>query len=269
MKLIGFLIHFQLAILLMGSSICSATDFPYRKFYPDVPVLDLTDARIAYENGSTVFVDIRSDMEFETIHIKNAVNIDFSMLNYIADLEKLGQSNPGKQIIVYDNGINSVKSYIAVQDATDGGMTNISSYDGGIQAWAETYPQDILLMGSQLKDPATELIPYSKYVEILLDFDTFKQKIAESPHAKVIDARDPKQRTDKIVGLEKALPIPLDKLIHNIINAGRMKNDQLFIFDQVGGQVRWLMYYLEKEGYSNYYFLKGGATAVINEQKYR
>ena len=48
-----------------------------------------------------------------------------------------------------------------------------------------------------------------------------------------------------------------------------MKDKQLVIFDQVGKQVLWLMYYLEDKGYKNYYFLKGGATSVLKEQKYR
>jgi len=48
-----------------------------------------------------------------------------------------------------------------------------------------------------------------------------------------------------------------------------MKDKQLVIFDQVGKQVLWLMYYLEDKGYKNYYFLKGGATSVLKKQKYR
>lgn len=41
------------------------------------------------------------------------------------------------------------------------------------------------------------------------------------------------------------------------------------IFDQVGKQVRWLMYYLVNSGYTNYFFLDGGATAILKEQEYR
>lgn len=264
-----FLLHSFLSILFLANSYAQENDFPYREFYPDVPILELEAAKKAYEKNEAVFVDIRSSMEFEAIHIKKAVAVDFSMLKYLDELQQVWKNNPGRKIIVYDNGISSVKSYICVQDAMDSGIKDIYAYDGGIQAWAEKYPQDILLLGEQLEDPAAQLIPYEKFLEILLDFDTFKQKIAASPNAKIIDARDPKQRVEKIEGLEKALPIPLNKFIQNIINKERMKEDQLFIFDQVGGQVRWLMYYLEKHNYENYYFLEGGATAVLNEQKYR
>ena len=72
-----------------------------------------------------------------------------------------------------------------------------------------------------------------------------------------------------VPGFEKALPIPLNKLIKNIINKERKKDKQLLIFDQVGKQVRWVMYHLEDKGYKDYYFLSGGATEVLKEQKYR
>ena len=41
------------------------------------------------------------------------------------------------------------------------------------------------------------------------------------------------------------------------------------VVDQVGKQVRWLMYHLEDKGYKDYAFLKGGATAVLKDQRYR
>ena len=70
-------------------------------------------------------------------------------------------------------------------------------------------------------------------------------------------------------GFENALPIPLDKLVKNVIKKGNLKNKQLLIFDQVGKQVRWLMYHLVDQGYDDFYFLEGGATSVLKVQEYR
>jgi len=251
------------------SSICYAENFPYREHYPDVPIIELVDVRNGYEKGEVLLVDARTKMEFDTIHPQDAIHVDFSNQQFLSDLLLLRKNNPGKKIVVYDNGITCLKCYIAVQDAMDEELENIYAFDGGVQAWAEAYPEDTLLMGKQIKDGDKELIPYEEFLKISLDFDTFKQKIADSPNAKLIDARDPMQRTKKISDFKNALPIPLDKLIRNVINRGNMKNDQLFIFDQVGRQVRWLMYYLEQHGYNNYYFLNGGATSVLKEQQYR
>lgn len=260
---------FYFSALFAMSSFCHAGEFPYRQDYPEVPIVELADVRSGFEKGEIIFVDARTKMEFDTIHIRDAVHIDFSTQQFLSDLLELGRSNPSKKIIVYDNGITCLKCYIAVQDARDEEMENVYAYDGGIQAWAEAYPADTILMGEQIKDGKKEIIPYEQFLNISLDFETFKQKIADSPSAKVIDARDPIQRTKKLPGVDNVMQIPLDKLIRNVIDKGHLKNDRLFIFDQVGRQVRWLMYYLEKEGYKDYYFLKGGATAVLKEQQYR
>lgn len=257
------------AILFLSALACAADEFPYRLDYPDVPVIELADAKSAFDKGEAVFIDTRTQMEFDTIHVKGSLLLDFGNQKFLADLSELGKNNPGKKLILYDNGITCLKCYIAVQDATDEGMENVFAYDGGIQAWAETYPGDTILLGEQIIDAQKQLIPYDNFLKVSLDFETFRKKAAESPNARVIDARDPIQRTRKIAGFEEALPIPLDKLIRNIINKGYMKDNQLFIFDQVGRQVRWLMYYLEKQGYKDYYFLSGGATAVLMDQQYR
>ena len=248
---------------------CHAEEYPYRKNYPDVPIIELNEARSSYEKEEAIFLDTRTKMEFDTIHIKGSLHIDFGNQHFLSNLLQVRKDNPEKKIVLYDNGITCLKCYIGVQDATDEGMEKVYAYDGGAQAWAEAYPAYTILMGQQISDAGAELIPYDEFLKISLDFNTFKQKIADSPNAKLIDARDPKQRTKKISGFEKALPIPLDKLIYNVINKGHMKNDQLFIFDQVGRQVRWLMYYLKKKGYKNFYFLNGGATTVLKMQQYR
>jgi len=141
-------------------------------------------------------------------------------------------------------------------------IKNVYAFDAGIPAWANAYPRDTILIGKEIRDPGKQLIPKSEFAKTTIDFATFKKK-ATAENAVVIDARDPMQRVQKFTVFDKALPIPLDKLVKNIIDKERMKDKQLLIFDQVGKQVKWLMYYLEDKGYKKYYFLKGGATSVL------
>jgi hypothetical protein len=61
---------------------------------------------------------------------------------------------------------------------------------------------------------------------------------------------------------------PIDDFIKRVVKKGLLQDSTLLIFDQVGKQVRWLMYYLEASGYTNYYFLSGGAYAVLGIQAY-
>jgi rhodanese-related sulfurtransferase len=85
----------------------------------------------------------------------------------------------------------------------------------------------------------------------------------------VIDVRDHIQRAKKLPGLKKVKTIPLDAFIPNFIQKKANQDKHLYIFDQVGKQVRWLEYYLVANGYKNYHFLAGGATSVLQEQKYK
>lgn len=246
-----------------------AEEFPLRKSYPDVPVLELKAVKAGYDDGSMILVDTRSRMEFDTIHPTKSEHIDLANKSFMASLQALAQQHPGKKLVLYDNGITCLKCYIGTQEALEEGLKDVYAFDGGIPAWAEAYPADTILMGKPIDDPEKQLIPYAEYQKLCLDFEQFKQKTGASPNAAVIDARDPMQRTRKLPGYEDAMPIPLDKMIRNVIEKGNMKDRPLFIFDQVGRQARWLMYYLKAYGYKDYYFLDGGATSVLKEQEYR
>jgi len=266
--------RWMLFFILIGSVFyaafsCLAEDFPYRKDYPGVKIVELADLKAGYDNGSFIFVDVRSSIEFDTIHPKGAIHASLSNADFIANLQNIARQNPGKKIAVYCNGITCLKSYMAAQEGGDAGINDVYAFDAGIPAWTKAYPSETLLLGKEVVDPDKQIISKSDFMERALDFESFKNKFNEAVSPVAIDARDPIQRTQKLPGLENAMPIPLDKLIRNVINKGNMKDKQLFIFDQVGKQVNWLMYYLVEQGYTEYYFLEGGATAVLGDQNYR
>lgn len=255
-------------VFVLVSSWSIAVEFPYRKDYPNVPIIEIADLKKGYDDGSILIIDVRSSLEFNTIHPKGAYHVSLSNVSYKSNLKELVAKHPDKKIALYCNGTTCLKSYKATQKAMEEGIKDVYAFDAGIPAWANAYPSETLLVGKKITDPKKQLIPKSDLVKVSLDFEAFKKKAAE-PGSVVIDVRDPMQRAQKFTEFENVLPIPLDKLINNIIEKNRMKDKQLIIFDQVGKQVRWLMYYLEDNGYKNYYFLKGGATAVFKEQKYR
>lgn len=254
--------------VILFTGISFAEDFPYRKDYPNVKIIELADLKAGYDSGTFLIVDVRSKLEFDTIHVKGAVHISLSSADFADRLKNLAAQNSGKKIAVYCNGITCLKSYKAAQKANAAGIDNVYAFDAGIPAWANEYPSETRLVGKTITDPKKQLISKSQFQKVLLDYDAFK-KMAQDPNAQAIDARDPIQRTHKLPGFENAMPIPLDKLFKNIIEHERMKDKKLLIFDQLGKQVRWLMYYLEDKGYKDYYFLKGGATSVLKEQEYR
>ena len=255
-------------VVTLVASVCTAEEFPYRKDYPDVSIIELEALKAGYDDGSFVIVDVRSTIEYETIHPKGALHVSLSNADFESKLREVAENNPSKKIATYCNGITCLKSYNAAQKAVDAGMKNVYAFDAGIPAWAKAYPADTLLVGKPIIDPEKQLIPKSEFKKKTISFEEFREKAAKT-NTQVIDARDPIQRIGRLPGLENALPIPLDKLIKNIIQHDRMKDRELVIFDQVGKQVRWVMYHLEDRGYKNYYFLKGGATSVLGDHTYR
>ncbi|GAB4333081.1 MAG: hypothetical protein Kow0089_01360 [Desulfobulbaceae bacterium] len=256
-----------LLFLLFAYSAHAAEEFPFRKKYPDVPVIEIHDARQSFEKEEIVFVDARTKKEYDTIHPKGAVHIDFTEENFLDDLYRLRKANPGKKIAVYGDGVACLKSYRAAQDAADEGMENIYAYDAGVEAWVASYPSDTILLGQQIVDAGQQQISREELDRSALDFDQFKEKIRESPKAAVFDLRDPLNKKKKIPGLEKTIPITLEKFIRNVISKGNMKDRELFIFDQAGKQIDWLTHYMQQSGYNDFYFLKGGARAFFQDQE--
>jgi hypothetical protein len=51
------------------------------------------------------------------------------------------------------------------------------------------------------------------------------------------------------------------KQLNQYISDALRNNKTLLVYDGVGKQVEWLMYYLEDSGLSRYAFMKGGARA--------
>lgn len=244
-----------------------AQDFPYRKKYPNTPTVEVAELKAGYDKGEFIIVDVRSSIEYGVIHPKNAIHIALSSPKFIQNLKKVADASPGKKLALYCNGVTCLKSYEGAKKALAEGIKGAYAFDGGIPAWANAYPGDTLLLGKQITDPEKQLIPKSTFKSYCIEFDEFKQLASKG--AVVIDARDGVQKSQKLPGLKGAKNIPFDKLIPNVITKGRMKDKQLLIFDQVGKQVRWLMYYMVENGYQDYKFLKGGATAVLKEQDYR
>ena len=254
-------------IFLLLPVVCLSEEYPYRKDYPQVPVIELADLKVGYDADVFIIVDVRSRLEFDTIHIKNAVHIPLANILFEDKIIALSKENPGKKITMYCNGVTCLKSYKATESALEVGLKQVYAFDGGIPTWANAYPTETLLLGKEIKDPGKQLIPKSEFQKLCLDYEMFKQKATEE-NAIVFDARDAIQRTRDLPGLKDVKHVPLDKFIRMVVNRGVMKKNTFLIFDQVGKQVRWLMYHLVNEGYTEFYFLKGGATSVLKKQEY-
>ncbi|NOX61635.1 MAG: zinc-ribbon domain-containing protein [Chloroflexi bacterium] len=62
--------------------------------YPDVPRITVTEAKVLYDAGAAIFVDVRSQGEYETAHVANAWSLP------MADLEARYQELPKNATII-------------------------------------------------------------------------------------------------------------------------------------------------------------------------
>ena len=228
--------------------------FPYRDDYSDVPIIELSD--LANESEDVFIVDVRSQLEFDVIHIANAVNIPMSNRGFEAKVKELQPT--GKKIITYCNGHTCKKSYKAARRLIAAGLENVYAYDSGIFDWTQANPDKSVLMGVQ-PAAAEKLIPKSKLAPHMLDSESFLSQ-ATGENAILIDVRDNFQRDDS-KSLKQSRSVPVDRF-YKWLKAGNGKDQTLYSADAVGKQVRWLQYYLVEFGYKNYYFLKGGVAGL-------
>lgn len=251
-----FTLFMAVAFLLSAAPVLADDDFPLRAKYPDVKVMSTDQLAAAYD--ATIIVDVRSQMEFDVAHVNKAKHVSLSKDTFAADLEKVRGKNDAAAMAFYCNGHTCAKSYKAAKASQAAGFENIYAYDAGIFDWINAQPDKATLMG---KTPASkdQIIPKKDLKSRMLSYDAFKAKASE-PNAMVIDIRDQFQR-EKIPDIPGLSHIPLDQLTDSLEKKQYM-DKQLLILDAVGKQVRWLQYYLEEFGYTNYAFLEGGVKAI-------
>ena len=256
-----FFVSFVFMCVILNTA--QAEVFPYRKKYPDVPVISTQELYTKSISGECIIVDTRSEIEYNVVHIKNSVLIPFSKLAFFSEnIKKIRDKAPQKAIVFYCNGGTCAKAYEATQKAMSNGFKNIFVYDAGIPGWVTAYPELTILLGEAVTNPQQQFISKKAFREKCIDYDTFIEKSKKNDTI-VFDVRDAIQMGN-IPGLNKVYKMPMQQFVNNIIKNKLAMNKTLLLCDQVGKQVEWLQYYLQKLGYSNYYFLNKGVAGISN-----
>ena len=256
-----------LVLTLLGSVGHAAEEgFPGRQLekYSMVPVVELDD--LYRRRDEFVVVDVRSRFEFDTLRIKGAVNIPVTAEDF-EDLVRKLREQGGKPFAFYCNGHTCMKSYKATKRAMAAGVNEVYAFDAGIFDWTRAYPDEAELLGKSPVAPA-RLISAQAFKAHLLDPNTFSDRATATPATKrlIIDIRDSFQRAgigffpaiERWASLEK-----MDKL-RKYLNKAKAQNRTLFIYDNVGKQVRWLQYELEARGLKDYWFMEQGAKGYYD-----
>ena len=230
--------------------------FPLREKYPEVPIIEINDLFQQYEN--VVIVDVRSRLEFSTVHISKALHVALSNILYVDLIKNIRRSNPQRKLVLYCNGHSCAKSYKATKKAIGAAIDNVFAFDAGIFDWATTYPGKTTLLGESPAD-INKIISKAEFNSVLKDY-SFLLLLSQKDDVMVIDIRDRFQMgfTPPFKNVKR---IKLDSLLAKFM-IGELKDKKLIFIDAVGKQIRWLQYYLKEFGYTDYMFLRGGVASV-------
>ncbi len=259
MKLLFLILLTSLTLPAWGQS----NDFPGRGIYQGVKVYETTQL---YESfNDVIVVDVRSNFEYDTLHIKNSINIPLVGRNFANEVTKLQEQ--GKPIIFYCNGHTCYKAYKASVKAQNHKISNTFAYDAGVFDWTRAYPDKATLLGKSPVD-TSRLLGKKDFKSRQIEPADFIKKMKDNKVA-VLDIREPAQR-----GLIELFPyrqenitmddkINLNKFLDKIKATGKT----LLVYDEAGRQVRWLQYHLQDKNISNYFFMAGGVKNYFKSLK--
>jgi rhodanese-related sulfurtransferase len=257
-----FLKYVMFIVVYAVTSVAIAdTEFPNRKLFPETTPISLEDLKV--KKDQALIVDVRSQYEFDTLHIKGARHVPLGIDEFMSAV-LFKRDHAEQPIVFYCNGKTCKKSYKAALTAAKEKVKNVYVFDAGIFEWAKAFPAESILLGKPMES-VSKLIPTSKLKAHMLDHKTF-MKSAREDNAIILDIRDPVQREGLQIFAHRENTVPLDnKKMQKYVDLAKSKGKTLMVYDAVGKQVRWLQYYLEDQGVENYYFMKGGADTYFED----
>jgi rhodanese-related sulfurtransferase len=237
----------------------SSDDFPLRKKYPHLePITSLQLAK-ARASDEAIIIDVRTKAEFDIMHIKGAIHVPHILSEEQQTAWKTAAEKPHQYAVFYCNGVLCAKSYKAADLAlSQGNFRGVRNFDAGILEWAETYPEETLFFGQPLTrgNVKEHLISDSDFKQALVDTSTFIDMARSGSYA-VYDIRDSREKAEYPVNIPNKKEATLDEL-QQLLKEDLFPKSRVLLLDNVGRQVVWAQYYLNRFGVKEYSFLAGG-----------
>jgi len=260
----GKLVSIIVLVFFSGTPLfASSAKFDGKNQFSNIAVISAADLHARLSN--ILLVDVRSPYEFKLMHIKGAFNQPATDFNFIKKVKTLHEQYNNRQIVFYCNGGQCIKSFQAARRFMNRYPQTISVYDDGLKNWVAAYPHQSVMEG-QSPVVSAQLLNENLLKKHLLSTTAFSQKVAER-QAILLDIRDRTQREmlSLFIGYEFHTSLDDAKLFNKYIARAIAENKTLLVYDAVGKQVEWLMYYLEAKGIKSYFFLKGGAEQYFRD----
>jgi rhodanese-related sulfurtransferase len=246
------------------------TTYPLREVFISINCINTAELIPAISNNEVILIDARTQVEFNILRIKNAINIDIdNKKSFVTKIKKIRMES-NKTMVFYCNGKKCNLSYRAGKMAIEQGIHHSVVYDAGIFAIAHKAPEMVLLFGENISENNTP-ISKQEFKKHLLEPALFEKKIIKymdnNKPFKILDIRD-RSSKQNLSALnfphEKYIPLSKEKKLNKFLKTIAQKNITLFVYDWAGFKLKWIQYYIKKYNIHDYYFLKGGAVKKIN-----
>ncbi len=237
--------------------------FPQRKKYPKLAYISLEEFEVMRDKA--IVIDARNNVEFDVIHIEGAINLSSTTMKR-KDLMKLRKPDGEQPIVFYCNGPTCSKSYKGGEKARSFGYKNSFVFDAGVMTWGKVHPGTTIFFGKPMnsKDGGGEIISKEKFMAKCMDSAAFIQQ-AKSGGYTIYDIRDRDERSKDPVKLPGIVKCNMDKFVKFLNKPGVVPKSKIMILDGAGKQVKWMQYYLEDMGHTEFYFLKGGYKQRVKD----
>lgn len=248
-------------VLTLATAMAADEDkFPLRKKWPQLTPISTPELAAAMAKGEAIIVDVRTASEYEILHVAKSHHIPHDRIGLKDDSLGRFKEAPHRVLVFYCNGTTCTKSYKAAEMATLLGYEGVRVYDDGIFEWARAYPEDTVFFG---RKATKELV--QQYVVDEQDFDKGPWMVdtmpfidmAKSGNYQILDIREPREKTEYPITLPNLSEATLDQLVERL-QRGEFPKAAILILDNVGKQVIWAKYYLDRHGVKDYFFLRGG-----------
>jgi rhodanese-related sulfurtransferase len=258
MKAILIICAMIMIMVAVGTS-GAADDFPLRKKYPQLEPITTPELAKARASGEAIIIDVRTKGEYDVMHVKGAINIPHILSDETQSALKSAAEKPHSYLVFYCNGVTCTKSYKAADLAMSMlHFKGIRNYDAGISEWAEAFPEETIFFGEPMSatDAKEKIIPESDFKKALIDTVTFID-MARSGKYEVYDIRDKREKTEYPIDLPNKKEATIDQL-QQLLKEDKFPKSNVLLLDNVGKQVIWAQYYLNRFGVKDYFFLAGG-----------
>jgi rhodanese-related sulfurtransferase len=107
--------------------------------FKGIPTVNLENAHELWQQGETLFLDVRSAEEFADLHVARALNLPEENLEHPQALKDAGILGlpRDRRIVVYCSTVRCDASLKAAKHLRSLGFTQVMAFLGGFQAWDE------------------------------------------------------------------------------------------------------------------------------------